>query len=236
MGAEEGGGDELLWLELSFKNPDCPFISTTEDYPGIKINYVKGFEENGHHNFRVRVDGDDGQLEDFLDEIYGVEGCEAIDVLGRNGTALCQGTFTGAKCIREVLNDLDVTVEQIEIHGGRGYAGTHLPSHDMLRSVLSEISGLSDVRLEDVSRQGNDSKWPDDVFLDGFGLTEKQFRALERAYEMGYFDVPRRANATQVAQDLDITISTVMDHLQKALSKMLGNYFEGVPKDVEVER
>jgi len=233
---DDDGDDEFLWLELSFENPECPFITTTADYDGLKVSYVKGFEGQEGHTYRVEIEGDSEGVKSFIDEIEEAEGCTYVDTIAdAESQALCQGSFTGATCIREELNQLGVTAEEIETRGGRGYVGTHLNDHRDLQKVLKNLDNLPDVRLEDVRRQSMELSWPKNVFVESFGLTEKQYRVMEKAYEMGYFDAPREVNATAVTEELDITISTIMDHLQKALSKMTDHYFKGMPQEIDEE-
>lgn len=47
-------------------------------------------------------------------------------------------------------------------------------------------------------------------------LTTKQRAALLAAYRFGYYDTPRRSNATRVAQSLRLSKSTTVEHLRKA--------------------
>lgn len=57
-------------------------------------------------------------------------------------------------------------------------------------------------------------------------LTEKQRAALEAAYYSGYFDRPRRSSGEEIAESLGISPSTLHQHLQVGLSKVLAAEFE----------
>ncbi len=52
-------------------------------------------------------------------------------------------------------------------------------------------------------------------------LTDKQLAALRTAYRAGYFDNPRGSTAQQVAADLDISDTTLFQHLQVAQRKLV---------------
>jgi len=52
-------------------------------------------------------------------------------------------------------------------------------------------------------------------------LTDRQREVLETAYEMGYYQYPRGANASEVADALDICPSTLAEHLAAAQTKLL---------------
>lgn len=58
-------------------------------------------------------------------------------------------------------------------------------------------------------------------------LTARQYEVLERAYELGYFDFPKGANAGDVAEDLGIARSTFSEHLAAAQRKFFSPIFEG---------
>ncbi len=52
-------------------------------------------------------------------------------------------------------------------------------------------------------------------------LTEKQRNVLLLAYKLGYFDVPKRINSDQLGKRLNLTGSTVVEHLGKAEHRLL---------------
>ncbi len=52
-------------------------------------------------------------------------------------------------------------------------------------------------------------------------LSRQQSRVVEHAFERGYYEWPRQVTATDLAADLDISKSTVLEHLRRAESKVL---------------
>ncbi|KAA9399057.1 DNA-binding protein [Haloarcula sp. CBA1130] len=55
----------------------------------------------------------------------------------------------------------------------------------------------------------------------GNGLTDRQLEALRTAYEMGYFEIPRRASLEAVAQELDISASSLSERLRRAQTQLI---------------
>ncbi|WP_126661749.1 helix-turn-helix domain-containing protein [Haloterrigena salifodinae] len=55
----------------------------------------------------------------------------------------------------------------------------------------------------------------------GDGLTDCQHEALRTAYELGHFDVPRRASLEEVAAELDISASSVSERLRRAQTRLI---------------
>lgn len=55
----------------------------------------------------------------------------------------------------------------------------------------------------------------------GDGLTDRQQEALRTAYELGYFEIPRRASLEDVAAELDISASSVSERLRRAQTQLI---------------
>lgn len=57
-------------------------------------------------------------------------------------------------------------------------------------------------------------------------LTERQLDVVETAFEMGYYDWPRRCTGEDVAAELDIASATFSEHVRTAERKLLAVLFE----------
>jgi len=56
-------------------------------------------------------------------------------------------------------------------------------------------------------------------------LTKKQRELLEIAYRRGFFDVPRRATLRQLAEELGVSRSTLMESLRRAEARIMRERF-----------
>ena len=114
----------------------------------------------------------------------------------------------------EALARADAIIERIEVlpDGWRqtGWFAT--------RDAFDEFSAFwrqnADFRLSRLTRDG-ESEPPGD------GLTDHQQEALRTAYELGYFDIPRRASLQEVAAELDISASSVSERLRRAQTRLI---------------
>lgn len=52
-------------------------------------------------------------------------------------------------------------------------------------------------------------------------LTEKQRKVLVSAFRLGYYDLPRKLDSDQLAHELNLVNSTVVEHIRKAERRML---------------
>ncbi|WP_136602620.1 helix-turn-helix domain-containing protein [Salinigranum halophilum] len=97
---------------------------------------------------------------------------------------------------------------------------------ESLRDVITALKDRYDVSLRYLTRSATVSEGSDLVFVDRSVLTERQREVLETAHEMGYFDHPKRANAEEVADTLEINASTFAEHVSAAQSKLLETILE----------
>jgi molybdopterin biosynthesis enzyme len=64
------------------------------------------------------------------------------------------------------------------------------------------------------------------VLVDRGRLTARQREVLETAVEMGYFEYPKGANAGEVAEALDISVSTYAEHVAAAQTKVFDDLLD----------
>lgn len=76
-------------------------------------------------------------------------------------------------------------------------------------------------------------------FAAGFGLTETQRETLRVALEDGYFDVPRRTNLVELADELDISDSAASQRLRRGIDTVLAAVLaerDGQPSEESTRR
>lgn len=97
---------------------------------------------------------------------------------------------------------------------------------ETLQEIVAALrESFGDIRLEHLVQSG-DFDDRDTVVVDRGTLTDRQREVLETAYEMGYFEHPKGANAQEVAATLDINSATLRGHLSAAQSKLLESLLE----------
>jgi hypothetical protein len=98
----------------------------------------------------------------------------------------------------------------------------HAADYDQLQVAVGELrERFPEVDVKRFVRSPSDQRPADTVTVNRSKLTARQLEVLETAYERGYFERPRRANATEIAADLGINPSTFREHLIAAESKIL---------------
>lgn len=128
-----------------------------------------------------------------------------------------------AACPCVVLGKLGCPIARFVASEGTLTLVFHAPDYDELREVIDELlDQFSDVNVKRfVQSPVEDEPSHDRVLVDRSRLTARQLDVLETAHTMGYFERPREANATDVASELDVTLSTFSEHLAAAETKIL---------------
>ncbi|AAV47873.1 putative DNA binding protein [Haloarcula marismortui ATCC 43049] len=114
----------------------------------------------------------------------------------------------------EALATADAIIEQITVTAD----GWEQMGWFADRAAFTDFSSFwqrnAEFRLERLTRDA-EPKSP------GNGLTDRQLEALRTAYEMGHFEIPRRASLDAVATELDISASSLSERLRRAQTQLI---------------
>lgn len=114
----------------------------------------------------------------------------------------------------KALATTDSFTERIEVPpGGWRQSGwfAHREAFGEFRDFWQRNGGF---RLHRLTREG-DPEPP------GNGLTDPQREALPTAYELGYFEIPRKASLEDFAAELDISASSASERLRRAQTQVI---------------
>jgi predicted DNA binding protein len=94
------------------------------------------------------------------------------------------------------------------------------------QDVKGLLKGLDKVGKTEILHKGTTEGTTDKTFLLSLGslfgnLTEKQMKALLAAIESGYYEIPKRTTADELAVKLGQPRSTLEEHIRKAESKVV---------------
>ena len=89
-----------------------------------------------------------------------------------------------------------------------------VPDRKILKKFIDELKTYSEVTIESV-HQFQDPESSIFLSLDKIRkkLTEKQLRAVKRAYALGYYTTPRRTTVKKIADEIGIASSTLHEEL-----------------------
>ncbi len=124
-------------------------------------------------------------------------------------------------------------IADVRVDDGAMFVTLHLADGTDLSALLTDLRDqFKSVSIRTIARGDTArSKDSDLVPIDRSRLTARQLEVLRTAHAMGYFDYPRQANATEVADELGICPSTLAEHLAAAQSKLLTDLLGGAIAD-----
>jgi predicted DNA binding protein len=156
-----------------------------------------------------------------------VDASEVFSYDGRTVYRFQRPAETDPACACEVIECNGYPVRHTEVETGTVVLSFVADDIEALRAVIGELEERYDgVSLRCLTRSATADGDTDLVFVDRAELTARQREVLELAYEMGYFDHPKEANATDVAAALGIDRSTFAEHVSAAQSKLLASIIE----------
>jgi len=160
----------------------------------------------------------------LLQEMQGLEDVTSIDVLKHaDGKVLVQFETTMPLLLLPA-RDSGVPLEMpFEIQDGTAVWEVTAPS-DHLSELGTQLEAFGISFSVDYVQQ----RLSDDELL-----TERQQRIIFTAIEKGYYDTPREASLTELADALDIAKSTASETLHRAEEKIIKRFVDELSSDVE---
>lgn len=104
---------------------------------------------------------------------------------------------------------------------------------EVLQGVMETAGETVGVELERVYPLGPEDDAP---VASRWDLTPAQAESLRTAVEMGYFTVPRKTTASEVADAMGISKTAFLERLHRAQNALLSQAFDVVPPSPEPDR
>jgi hypothetical protein len=171
----------------------------------------------------TRTAAADGRVvEEFAaDGHVDVDGCEAVFSCGGR-TVYRLSRDAGVECVCESLEAHDCPTRDVRAVDGALVVTFHARDVEAVREVVAGLRDRFDgVSLRRLVQSDDGNAAGDPVVVDRATLTARQREVLRTAHEMGYFERPRGANATAVAEELGVSVTTFAEHLAAAQSKVM---------------
>jgi predicted DNA binding protein len=123
-------------------------------------------------------------------------------------------------CPCQRLPEHGCPVRTLRAESGRLLVSFIAPDRETLRRVVTDLrSCCGSVTVNHLTQSGTTESSL--LSVDRTAFTDRQYEALETAHEMGYFEAPKRATAEEVATEIGIAVSTFLEHLSVAQTKLL---------------
>ncbi|MFC6837150.1 helix-turn-helix domain-containing protein [Halomarina ordinaria] len=199
---------ECLVVEVGVRGDDCPLATATREVPVVVDARPPQLRADGYALLQFSAPADD-RLADALDDDDRIRYLHRSRVDGRDNYRC----LSKHPCVVHELVSVGLVVESLTYRAGDARIRGAVVGHDVLEGVMDRAGETVGVSLQRVYPLGDDDDHPVATRWD---LTERQEAALRTAFEMGYFDVPRRTDAAAVAGALGISKSAFLERLRRA--------------------
>lgn len=137
------------------------------------------------------------------------------------------GRERGVGCPCELVEARDTPLADVRTRNGMLRLVFHADGMTQLQAIMGELqAAFPTVDVRRLLRSEHDHPHEDLLYVDRGRLTDRQREVLETAHRMGYFEHPKGANAGEVADALDISRSTLAEHLAAVQSKLFDDVLD----------
>jgi len=214
--------DECLMAEFRIRGDDCPLAEASRAADAVVDvappllrddgNVLLRFSAEPNEAFTAALDADD-----------------RIRYLYR---AAADGRHS-YRCLslqRSVVHELvsaGFVVESLRYERGDALLTGAVVGQEILQAVMATAGETVGVELERVYALGPEE---DSTVADRWDLTPAQTEAIRTAVEMGYFTVPRRTTASEVADAIGISKSAFLERLRRGQNALFTQLFDVEPR------
>lgn len=193
------------------------------DCEGITVQGTVPLEDDSVVQYLSLQMGEADVVRDSLESHAAVE-----DVVVVDGGSPARLQVTVTEPVPEaMLAKRGRVVQSTDVEGTCATITVELPAREEVRVLVDHLEATFGAVSVSAIRERTDERRVDRRPVVETGLlTDKQRAALKAAYFNGYFEQPRRASATDVAESLGVSHSTFLRHLRTAQQKTFGVQFD----------
>ncbi|WP_135535992.1 MULTISPECIES: helix-turn-helix domain-containing protein [Halostella] len=208
--------EECLMVEFRIEGDECPLAEASRATDTVITARPPQLRADGNVLLQFSADPND-QLSERLD------GDDRIRYLHRSRTETCDNFRCLSKdpCIVHELISAGLLVESIRYQPEGALLIGVVVGYDVLNGVMETAGETVGVSLERVYPLRTD----DEPVAKRWDLTPAQIESIQRAVEMGYFTVPREADAGDVADAIGISKSAFLERLRRAQASLFEDLF-----------
>lgn len=211
--------EECLVVEFAVTGDDCPLGEATRATGAAVDCSPPLLRRDGNALLRFGADAPAEELAAHLEADDRVRYLHAATADDRR-TFRCLSLHP---CVVHDLADEGLVVESVRYRAGRETYTGAVVGPEVLEGVLEAAGEALGVTLERVHPLGAEDD--DRPVARRWDVTPAQTDALRTALSMGYFEVPRRTTATEVAEELGISKSAFLERLRRGQAGLLGQVF-----------
>ncbi len=211
--------EECLVVEFRVTGDDCPLAAATRETETTVDANPPQLRQDGNVLLQCSASASDADaLADVLDTDDRLRYLHAARVDERvNFRCLSKHP-----CVVQRLTDAGFMVESLRYdEGEERYTGA-VVGRDVLEGVMAAAGETVGVTLQRIYPLGSED---DQAVAERWPFTTAQEEAMRTAYDLGYFEVPRRVDAGEVADALGVSKSAFLERLRRGQAAVFDQLF-----------
>jgi|GEM_PF-216492 len=206
-------------LDVELGDSSVPLVALAERFPeSARVEVPSAVtREDGSTLYSARIEG--VSVAGVRDAAEAVDSLRAVDV--RDGPESVRAEFVATGPTPEgVLAESGAQFERTVVERGVATVSTQVPDDGTVETVTAALeTRYGDATVSTIwTDRGAPSSGAVGDPLDP--LTDRQLEVLSHAFHAGYFERPRGASATELAEQFDIARATLTQHLRAAQRKV----------------
>ncbi|MFC6951443.1 helix-turn-helix domain-containing protein [Halorubellus litoreus] len=235
----------MISLQMDMVQYDCPYIDTTvENDVSFYARQWDFDHEREELETRIVVDGDDrGTVDNGLRTLRDHPNMRGFDLLRRDGdVALIRSRIEQTNAMAVIRDRGGYITGPFEISDGSEIWNVGFDREDVAEGALSALERDNDFSVESRESMTLEDYYdlmrnvdPATSMLDGCReLSATERATLRAAVEDGYFETPRDATLSTLAETFDVSKMAVSKNLRRGERKLLGRIMEAI-EELDVE-
>jgi predicted DNA binding protein len=206
-------------LDVELDDSAVPLVAFVRQCPGsVRVEVPSAVtRDDGSTLYSARVSG--AGTEQVREAVDAVDPLRVVDVRDAEGTVRCEFVADGPTP-EGLLAEGGARFERTVVEDGVATVSTQVPDDGTVETVTAPLEtryGGATVSTIWTDRNGTSSPDTEGSLAP---LTDRQLEVLQHAFHAGYFERPRGASATELAEQFDVARATLTQHLRTAQRKV----------------
>ncbi|RRJ29115.1 helix-turn-helix domain-containing protein [Halocatena pleomorpha] len=212
---------ECLVVEFEIRGDDCPLAEATRRVAVPVTAQPPQLRSDGYALLRFGASNAADRLTTVLEADDRVRYLHRV--LTDNGVNY--RCLSKHPCVVHELVSEGLLIESLGYRNGTATVTGAVVGYDVLGGVMDRAGETVGVTLKRVYPLGVHDERERTAITQRWDLTRKQEQALRVATELGYFELPRNADAAAVAAELGVSKSAFLERLRRAERSILTQLF-----------
>ncbi|ADE01793.1 helix-turn-helix domain-containing protein [Haloferax volcanii] len=233
---ESNFGDGKKRYSIRLSHDGCWMIDVTRSFPGAHV-IEKAFY-HGDEDIKTDIilfidDNSNTKLNEIINGIRGHPDVNYVSVLDRLGQrARLMVHYTDDHSVNNTIANTDIMpIEPVHAVNGVEHWSVLMNPAD-IGTTLKQIEDECDAEIQSIRGfdSGKDMVFTDLVDQINDDLSPRQIQSLLVANNKGYYNWPRHATANEIAEELDISGPTCLEHLRKGEQKIVRSIIDALQR------